>query len=471
MTNTYYFSTLRGDDQQDGRSAGTPWRSLKKLREISLSPGSQILLERGSVFENEALHLTNVSGTADAPIVVDAYGEGEAMPVIHANGHGRWYQDYGKPLDNPLHVCRGWVSSAVLLFDCAWIEVRNLAVTNRAEEADYVYNDLHAMDRTGVAVVAQNRGTLHHIYLQNLLVRDVDGNVYNKHMNNGGIYFSVLQPRDEAVTGIARYQDVLVEGCFVKNVSRWGIALAYSTYWNHFTTKEIPDEIAMRYGATDVVIRGNVVKDPGGDAITTMYCYRPLIERNISDGAGRQINKTDYAQSDFGRVAAGIWPWKCKDALFQYNEVYNTRYHNGENQDGQAFDADWGDGTIYQYNYSHDNEGGCFMICMEEAVNTVFRNNISRNDSRAILMPATSPLAKIYDNTFILKEGVPFIATNSGEMGYMELKGNTIVGSGEENWQEDTVTYEGNLFCGYTSIPSPEKNARMGVGCAETGAI
>ena len=253
-----------------------------------------------------------------------------------------------------------------------------------------------------------------------------------------------------------------MEGCYVEKVSRWGIALAYSNYWDKFHTREIPDEIAKVYGATDVVIRGNFVKDPGGDAITTMYCYRPLVEYNISDGAGRQINKKDYCQSDFGRVAAGVWPWKCKDALFQYNEVYNTRYHNGENQDGQAFDADWGDGTIYQYNYSHDNEGGCFMICLEEAVNTVFRNNISCNDSRAILMPATSPLAKVYNNTFILKEGVPFIATNSGAMGTMELKGNTIVGSGEADWQEDNVTYEGNLFCGFTRIPSPERNVLMG---------
>lgn len=102
------------------------------------------------------------------------------------------------------------------------------------------------------------------------------------------------------------------------------------------------------------------------------------------------------------------------------------------------------------------------MICLEEAVNTFFRNNISRNDSRAILMPATSPLAKVYNNTFIVKKGVPFIATNSKTVGWMELKGNTIVGSGDADWQEDTVTYEGNLFCGYSSIPNPEQNILIG---------
>lgn len=47
------------------------------------------------------------------------------------------------------------------------------------------YSAPHKMDRTGVAVVAQNGGTLHEITMQNLMIHDVNGNVYNKHMNNG----------------------------------------------------------------------------------------------------------------------------------------------------------------------------------------------------------------------------------------------------------------------------------------------
>ena len=76
------------------------------------------------------------------------------------------------------------------------------------------------MDRTGVAVVAQNSGTLHEIILQNLMIHDVDGNVYNKHMNNGGIYMTALKPDNEEQTGIARYHGVTVEDCCVWNVSR-----------------------------------------------------------------------------------------------------------------------------------------------------------------------------------------------------------------------------------------------------------
>ena len=41
---------------------------------------------------------------------------------------------------------------------------------------------------------------------------------------------------------------------------------------------------------------------------------------------------------------ATIWPWKTKDAVFQYNEAFDTV---GEgNGDGQAWDIDWSDGTV-----------------------------------------------------------------------------------------------------------------------------
>ena len=459
MNNTYYISQRRGHDSNDGRTPQTPWQSLRKLRSAALGPGDRVLLERGSVFEDSFLHLRGISGSGEAPVVIDAYGSGE-LPAIHANGQGVWYQDYGKPLDSSSHRLRGYVSSAVLLYDCDHIELRNLAVTNLPPETDADYNDLDTMNRTGVAVVAQNRGTLTHIHLIGLDVRDVYGNVYDKHMNNGGIYFTVFKPKDESATDIPRYDDLLIEGCHVENVNRWGIAAAYTAYWEPFGTAEISDETAQKYGATRVVIRGNYVKDPGGDAITTMYCWRPLVEHNISDGAARQINKRDYSRSNMGRVAAAVWPWKCKNAVFQYNEVFNTRYHNGENQDGQAFDADYGDGTVYQYNYSHDNEGGTLMICGVEAVNTVFRYNICQNDSRAALLPASSPLTRVYNNVFYMKPEVPFIDTNSDAIGPMELKNNIILCADgtpkAENWYEDRMHYAHNLFGNYETAPAGE---------------
>ena len=202
------------------------------INEITLQPGDRVLLERGSVFVDEYLHVKG-SGSAEAPIVIDAYGdESLPLPLIQTNGKGVWNQDYGKSLDNVNHVNKGNVSSCILLYDVEYIEISNIAMTNEGNFAQgEVYNSAYRMDRTGVAGVAENIGTVDHIYLRNLDIRNVQGNVYNKHMCNGGIYF-VCHQADDASTGIARYDDVLIEGCRLDEVNRGGIAVGYTAYWD-----------------------------------------------------------------------------------------------------------------------------------------------------------------------------------------------------------------------------------------------
>ncbi len=468
----YYVSTINGKDSNSGTSQDAPFYSLQKINQLDLNPGDQILLECGSVFTNGYLHLFGQSGIAEAPIVVDQYGTG-ADPVIDTNGQGVWFQNYGYRLDNAGHQYQGYVSSSILLYDSEYIEIQNLEIVNRNTEIDTVYNAEDMMDRTGVAAVAQDKGTIDHIHLKNLNVHDVEGNVYNKHMNNGGIYFTVFMPHDAVTgdktdgtkdfvssqTGVSRFNDVRIEDCSVVNTNRWGIAVGYTALWGKFADdKVISDEDIAAYGSTNVVIQNNYVKDAGGDAITLMYCDKPLVQYNISDGAARQMNSGDYAaKGEWQRFAAGIWPWKCKDAIFQYNEAFDTKNVNNENGDGQAWDADWSDGTIYQYNYSHHNEGGCLMVCLDEAYRTTFRYNISQNDMRALLDPFGSPKAHIYNNVFYVAEDVPIYRTRSS--GETLLENNIFYYAGETAREEDwTVgnnkTYSNNLYYNYANVPT-----------------
>ena len=454
---TYYVSTIDGSDKNDGLSENRAFYSLQKINEIELKAGDKVFLEANSVFKNGFLHIKG-SGSEEAPIEVDKYGEG-ANPRIDTNGQGVWYQDYGKSLDSASHKYKGYVSSSILLYDVEYINIKNLEITNNAPEKEAKYNSLNTMNRTGVAAVAQNKGTIDHIYLDGLNIHDVIGNVYDKHMNNGGIYFTVFKPQNEEETGISRYNDIKIENCIVNNVNRWGIAVGYTAYWDKFLATEIPDDVIAKYGSTNIQIRNNYLKDVGGDAITTMYCDRPLIEYNVSDGIAKQINNTDYSETGGGKVAAAIWPWKCKNAVFQYNEAFDTCL----NQDGQAWDADSGDGTIYQYNYSHNNGGGAVMVCLDQAVNTVFRYNISENDLSGVLNLPGHPKAEIYNNTFYIKEGVPFIRTGMTG-GIAVVENNIIYNAGTEKLEEWTkgnsrVTYSNNLYYNYTNLPTDDKAA------------
>ena len=52
---TFYVSSTLGNDQNDGLTEGTAFGSLKPVNQLVLEPGDRILLERGSVFEDQYL--------------------------------------------------------------------------------------------------------------------------------------------------------------------------------------------------------------------------------------------------------------------------------------------------------------------------------------------------------------------------------------------------------------------------------
>ena len=490
---TYYVDSKGGNDSNDGTSESKAFKTLEKVNGLNLEPGDTVLLKKGSVFEDQALKFTKEdSGTAEAPVKVSTYGEGK-RPQINTNGHGQWELNYGNPLDNQNHKWKGTVSSSILIEDAEYLEIEGLELTNDREsstdtEKDKKYNDADAMDRTGVAGVAKDNGTVDHIVLNDLYIHDVTGNVYNKHMTNGGIYFIVAKPTNEGETGIARYNDVQIRNCSLNKVNRWGIAVGYTYQWGQFQTGELPDATMAKYGSSNVVIENNYLNHVGGDAITTMYLDRPLIQYNVSENAAEQINTKDYSKNQpsldangnpngtqgvgAGRVAAGIWPWKCKNAIFQYNECFKTLNAASGNGDGQPWDADYGDGTNYQYNYSHGNTASTIMFCGPESVNNTFRYNISQNEDMGPLDPAgNSGNCQVYNNTFYIKEGLNTIWHRShGNGGPVDMENNIFYFAGNtqatvNNWNPSgNKTFSNNLFYNVSTYPNDANAVKVNAG-------
>lgn len=194
-----------------------------------------------------------------------------------------------------------------------------------------------------------------------------------------------------------------------------------------------------------------------------MYAYRPVIERNISDTAGVDLDDgyAGYWQS----FCATIWPWKTKDAVFQYNEAFDTV---GEgNGDGQAWDIDWSDGTVYQYNYSHNNGGGSMLICLNEAYNGTFRYNLSHNDLGCLITFQGNPEAKIYNNVFYV-DGDRATRVHHNASGKRSGSGvisnnifyNASTANPNDEWEPNgNKKFSNNLYYGYTSTPSTDKHA------------
>ena len=492
---TYYVDSKSGSDSNDGTSESKAFKTLDKVNALNLEPGDTVLLKKGSVFEDQALQFTKEdSGTAEAPVKISTYGEGD-RPQINTNGHGQWDLNYGTPLDNRNHKWKGKVSSSILIKDTEYIEIEGLELTNDRKSAtdtekNKAYNDAYAMDRTGVAGVAKDNGTVDHIVLNDLYIHDVTGNVYNKHMTNGGIYFIVETPTNEATTGIARYNDVQIKNCSLDKVNRWGIAVGYTYQWSQFTTGALSDATMAKYGSSNVVIENNYLNHVGGDAITTMYLDRPMVQYNVSENAAEQINTIDYSQQQpslnangeengkqdvgAGRVAAGIWPWKCKNAIFQYNECFKTLNASSGNGDGQPWDADYGDGTNYQYNYSHGNTASTIMFCGPESINNTFRYNISQNEDMGPLDPAgNTGNCQVYNNTFYIKAGLNTIWHRShGNGGPVTAENNIFYFAGStpatvSNWNpSNNKVFDNNLYYNVANYPTDANAVKVSAGTA-----
>jgi len=76
---TYYIDAVSGNDNNDGRSPSSAWRSLQKVEKVSFGWGDNILFKRGQTFKGSIRF--RISGGDGLPITFGAYGEGE-KPIL-----------------------------------------------------------------------------------------------------------------------------------------------------------------------------------------------------------------------------------------------------------------------------------------------------------------------------------------------------------------------------------------------------
>lgn len=439
---TFYLDAENGSDENTGLTVGAPWKTLGKMENVLLQSGDKVLLKAGSVFEGQSLSLCG-SGSEEAPIIVDMYDgatigtEAGAKPHIKANGIAKADFFVGKEGDTGI-TSRPSVAYGVHIKNVSHIQVNNLEVTNNSGTRQMA---------VGVVVeAASGNGVTSGIHLNGLYVHDVYGTLTEKTAPNGGI-FMITTPGNGDVAHPTRYDDISVQNCTVADVSRTGISVGSSHsayYWERHPGGIIPEDVKSKYGHTNVVIRNNYIEEAGGDAIVPQFCIAPLIEYNVSNAAS-QNTKGDYG----AMYNAAIWPWRCEDAIFQFNEAYGT-INNG---DGQAYDCDFSRGTVYQYNYSHDNEGGFILLCQAQSIQSTVRYNISQNDLDSLFLVSNTEPAEVYNNTFYIGDGLETVIVDGG--GPANLKNNIFYSEGTRKTQKwGNFTYDSNLYFGFDNTPT-----------------
>jgi hypothetical protein len=79
----FFIDSVNGSDSNSGTNQSEPWKTLSRLRNAKLVPGTNIYLKRGSIW-TERLNF-NASGTSSKPITITVYGTG-AAPILSNPG-------------------------------------------------------------------------------------------------------------------------------------------------------------------------------------------------------------------------------------------------------------------------------------------------------------------------------------------------------------------------------------------------
>jgi hypothetical protein len=423
---TYYVSSSAGNDSNEGTRPNAPWKTLDKVNSTDFQPGDRILLESGSVWQGQLAPRS--SGAEGKPIGIDRYGKGR-RPRIDAAGQ---------------------VEDALRLYNVQYIEIRNLELTNTGPEP---------ATRRGAYIVLENFGTAKHIVVSDLYIHDVNGT--NKRKDNGGIIF-----RTHGDKTPSRYEGLTIERNIIWKVDRSAIA---AQSYHSARSRWFP--------SLNVVIRDNFAEDIGGDGIVPWATESVLVEHNIVRDCNRRA----------ATYNAGIWPWSTDNSLFQLNEASFTR----TTLDGQGFDSDYNSrNTLFQYNYSHDNEGGFMLICTPGRrpqgdnlgnignIGTIVRRNISRNDHSRIFLISAAEQTTVHDNAIYVGKDLDvqmLIMTNwSGWADGAVFRNNTFYVEGTARYGHEVsrkrdgtygigpgwgpaknVAFEGNRYIGH-HVDRPE---------------
>lgn len=420
----YFIDSAAGNDANSGHSEEEAWKSLQQVNKTAYQPGDQILFKKGGSWMGQLS--PKGTGEDQTPIQIGCYGNGD-LPKINGNG-----SPYALGLKNQEY----------------W-EIRDLDISNPASQEG---------DRVGVLILGESGPeTLHHIYLQNLHVHDVRGalGTDSQTRTTGGIGFEIRGYKDKM-----RFEDIRVENCDIVGVDSCGI---YT--WTDFRTHpRDPRWEKLKFGS--VKVANNHLTNVGKNAIVVRSSLRPLIENNRVEKAAARIHGN------------AIYLYGCKDGVMQKNEVSGTQYLELE---GAALDSDYkSEGTIIQYNFSHENGGGLVNFCNNPKAKegdgyndgTIVRYNISQNDIHRVFgFDGPVSRTKIYNNTVYVGKGLSPKIYDIDRFGKTAEYASGILSQNNIFFNEGKGTYSlergadvvfmGNCFYGYHPKNEPEDKLKL----------
>jgi len=439
----YYVDSLSGQDSNNGTAAEQAWKTLDKVNATTLGPGDRVLLKKGCTFEGY-LDL-KANGSAQQPVVVDAYGSGE-LPVVDVTG----------------------AKQGILIANSSFLEVNNLEITSQGKGI------VTAID------ISSSNTACEHIYLNKLYIHDIYAktresveHLVSKDRTKEGFQFSACPGQGIVVLSKEPLKDLRIENCRLERIAQTGIS--------------IHGRKSGTIALTDIQVLNNTLKEIGGPGIQPSRVAHMVVRGNIVDQSGCA---TDIRMRGRG---SGIWPWGSDDVLIEKNQFLHAR--GSGDSCGAHIDFNCSNVTV-QYNLSADNEGG-FVEILGNDKNCCYRYNISVNDGarvkgrnammdgKTLWLSSFTGGAKrcgpynayIYNNTIYVKESIrsAFVITRTTEGALIAnnifcVLGKTKGAGDDQDLQKvpatvhvKNVDWRNNLYCKADILPSqmPTQNGEV----------
>lgn len=371
QSHAYYIDNMGGNDANNGLSPATAWKTITKVSATTFYPGDSVLFKSDGQWSGTLR--PQGEGAPGRPILVSSYGSTATKPIFNGNGALR----------------------TIYLSNQQYFDITNLEITNSASPGS---------KKRGIEVENVDRGKLTHIRIYQNNVHDVLGD--NVKGQDGSMGIMAVVRKGNSANVPSWFDSLVIENNIVKKVNRSGIGT--SSDWRCVAEWGCTSGTGY-YPSTNMFIRNNYVENAGGDGIIPIACDGALVEHNIVNGANVSSGNT---------ANVAIWCFTGRKNVFQFNEAYNVK----SAIDGEGYDVDYNqDSTLFQYNYSHDNEGGFMLLCTNVRganTNPIVRYNVSQNDKyRIIMLNGNVQNAQIYNNTLYLPAGSttkPIVVDNWG---------------------------------------------------------
>ncbi len=371
----YYFSSA-GNDKNDG-SIDHPYQTTTKLNNLSLHAGDAVYLNAGNTFIGSIIIDSTKYGTADNPITIGSYGEGQA--IIDA-GNTNALAVYSSSYINISNLNfkgngrkNGNTKDGVMISNCKNITTKNLEITGFQKSGLLIYSSKNV---SNVNVYSHNNGSAG---------ITVEGNFNNK-LTSQNISFLGCQAVNNAgdPTNLTNHSGngIVVGHCTNVTIDR---CMATDNGW------DMP-----RIGNGPVGIWAYEA-----DSVTIQYClsYRNKTSVGGADGGGFDLDGgvtnslIQYCYS-YENQGAGYCMFQYWGASPWHNNV--IRFNISEN-DGTVSDAH---GGAYVWNSSEDEK---------QFYNSDFYNNTIYNGKESALSYSEKSKRKnfrFFNNIFVGRDSL-----------------------------------------------------------------